>query len=49
MKFEYEIHLFEPRIETNFQFMTLEVNSASSVVAKKAWETHCSNAGESNP
>ena len=30
--FEYEIHLFEPRIETNFQCMTLDVISASWVV-----------------
>ena len=35
MKFEYEIHLFEPKIETNFQFMTLEVISASSEVAER--------------
>ena len=25
MKFQYEIHFFEPRIETNFLFITLEV------------------------
>ena len=35
--FEYEIHIFELRIETNSSCMTLEfeVISASSVVARK--------------
>ena len=36
LMFEYEIHLFEPRIETNFQCMTLDVISAYSAVARKA-------------
>ena len=33
--FKYEIHLFEQRIETNFQCMTFDVISAYSVVARK--------------
>ena len=36
LMFEYEIEIFEPQIETNFQCMTLEVISASSVVARKS-------------
>ena len=36
LMFEYEIQTFEPRMETNFQCITLEVIRASSVVAKKA-------------
>ena len=43
MNFEYKINLFQPRIETNLQFMTLEVISASSVVGRKAWKTHGPN------
>ena len=47
MNLEYKLNLFEPQIETNTQFMTLEVIRASSEVARKAWKTHCPNAGES--
>ena len=36
LMFEYEVHLFEPRIEKNFQCMTLDVISVYSVVARKA-------------
>ena len=36
LMFEYEIQIFEPQIERNFQCMTLKVISASSVVARKA-------------
>ena len=36
LMFEYEIQIFEQQIETNFQFVNLEVISASSVVARKA-------------
>ena len=36
LMFEYEIHIFESRIETNFHCMILDAISASSVVARKA-------------
>ena len=39
MMLTLDIHVFEVRIETNFQCMTFAVDSATSVVAKKAWKT----------
>ena len=38
LMFEYEIHIFQPRIETIFQRMTLEFEgiSASLIIARKA-------------